>query len=193
MSPLHILDLVWLTNCGDIAGSWSGTPDKGWLHIIPTQGQLKSGAWTQVRVSANSSNLIPGMYTGSITFTIATSAGQSGAVVQETLTVSSPTLTVTPGDLMTGGTCSYDGVSKSDSCTVTLTNSSVDGLLVWSPSSTFSSVGFNPQSYPLPPGASVQVTITGLPPCGQPSGPNGTVSFKGPANEVNLPWPRPPG
>ncbi len=190
MSPLHILDIVWLTNCGDIAGNWSGMPGNNWLHINPTQGQLKSGAFAQVSVSADSSNLIPGTHIGSIRFTLTTLAGQLSRTVQETLTVPPPMLTVTPGDLMTGGTCSYDSVSNSDSCIVTLTNSSADGLLDWSSSSTFDSVRFNPQSHPLTPGATVQVKITGLPLC---VGPSGTVSFQGPANNVPLPWPCGPG
>jgi hypothetical protein len=193
MSPLHILGLVWLTNCGDTAGNWAGTPGNGWLHIIPTQGQLKSGAFTQVSVSADSSNLNPGTYTGTITFTLTTIAGQLSRTVQETLTVLPPTLIVTPINLMTGGTCSYDSVSNSDSCTVTLTNSSADGLLDWSASSTFVNVGFVPPSSPLPPGASVQVTISGLPACNQPSGASGTVTFTGPANTVVLKWDCPPG
>ncbi len=90
---------------------------------------------------------------------------------QETFTVPPPTLTVTPDrlDPTNANYCSYDSVSKSDSCTVTLTNFSAEGLLDWSPSSTFDSVDFNPQSSPLAPGAMVQVTISGLPPpCGQP-------------------------
>jgi hypothetical protein len=129
MSPLHNNYPVWLTNCGD-TGNWSGTPRNDWLYIIPTQGLLKSGALTQVVVGANSSNLIPGTYTGSITFTITTSAGQSSKVVQVTLTVPPLTLTVTPGSIgPTNTNCSYDSVSNSDSCIVTLTNSSADGLL----------------------------------------------------------------
>jgi hypothetical protein len=193
MSPLHILDLVWLTNCGDIAGNWSGTPDKGWLHINPTQGQLESAAWTQVSVSADNSNLTPGTHTGRITFTITTSAGQSSAVVQETLTVPPPTLFIPDSIGPANPNCSYDSASNSDNCTVTLTNSSADGLLDWSSSSTFSSVSFSPSSYPLAPGVSVQVTITGLPACNQPSGAIGTVSFQGPANTVTLQWSCPPG
>lgn len=196
--PLHNSYYVRLTNCGDTTGDWSGstatTDDVGWLNISPTHGILNSGETGDVLVGANSSILSPGTHSGSITFTIKTSAGLSNnAVVQVTLTVPPPTLTVTPSDLMTGGTCSSDVTNKSVSCTVTLTNSSADGLLSWNPSSTFGSVGFDPQNYPLTPGDQVSVKITGLPPCGQPGGANGSVSFQGPANKVDLQWSCPPG
>jgi hypothetical protein len=194
--PLHSLDLVLLNNCGDIAGNWSGMPGNDWLHILPNQGQLKSRDFTQVSVSADSSNLIPGTYTGSITFTLTTLAGQVSRTVQETLTVPPPTLNVMPGSLGNAN-CSPDSVSTSYSCTVTLTNSSTDGLLDWSSnwssSSTLGSVTFKPQSNPLTPGASVLVTI-GFTCSNQPSGgPSYTVSFQGPVNKVDLQWSCPPG
>jgi hypothetical protein len=196
MSPLHNSYSVRLINCGDTAGDWLGvtatTDGKGWLNIAQTQGTLKSGETGNVLVGANNSILYPGTYSGSIKFTLKTIAGQLSTVVQVTLTVPSPTLTVTPNRLAPAE-CPYDSKSDSDSCTVTLTNSSADGLLDWSSSSTFGSVHFDPRSYPLTPGTSVQVTIIGLPACDQPSGASGTVSFQGPANKVDLQWSCPPG
>jgi ligand-binding sensor domain-containing protein len=72
----------WVTNSGPGDLNWSATADVSWLQLSVSSG----AAPTEVSVSANSSGLEPGDYTGHITFT-APGAANSPQVVTATLKV----------------------------------------------------------------------------------------------------------
>jgi hypothetical protein len=87
--------VVTITNCGTTIYSWSATISNGssWLTTDQNNGSLESGKQTYVQISASAASLSVNQYTGSITFTPATTPSQA-VTVTVTFNVQPPALTV---------------------------------------------------------------------------------------------------
>jgi hypothetical protein len=70
---------ITVGNSGGQAMNWSASADVPWLTVSPSSATIASGGSTKAQVSVASRNLLPGTYTGKLTFTARNAAG--GGVV----------------------------------------------------------------------------------------------------------------
>jgi hypothetical protein len=92
---LTTIGTVNVTNPGGGNLSWSATSNRAWLSVTPSSGTTTTET-DSVSVRATAAGLLPGTYTGTITFTGASPAAGTPAAVNVTLTVTAAAPVVSP-------------------------------------------------------------------------------------------------
>ncbi len=151
---------VTLCTTGTGAVNWTATWDQNtapWLQLDHTSGQITAPGQTQINVSAHASNLAPGSYSVTLSFT--SQPDNTTKSLPISLTVQAGCVTGNPNKL------SFNGVAKvSDPGAQTVTITNCGSLNTWS-ASTQTNTGVNwlfvsPTANTLNAGATNNVTIT---------------------------------
>ncbi len=187
-----LAQVVTVSNPGVLSLQWNATSvtndGSGWLSVYPLSGTVTKGGSQAVIIGVNTSTMLPGVYSGSLTFASqgTKAAKDSPQTVYVSLTiVPQCAIQISPGGLTFAG--AYLQPSPAQKVISLGVSQGCSTVLHWNTTVTTSSGGkwlsIGPTSGVTPASPTIHVSSTGL----KPGTYSGSIIFNWPSGSQNLP------